>query len=113
MRTLSRGEAGGNTGIFPSSFVRIISSFPGDTPGLGGDSTAYTRAQETSGHEYDNTRSDSAENCGKFSFSIMKSAILIIAGCKSQWTCNVVLSAPIFGICASFYEIFQQINCCC
>ena len=57
-------------------------------------------AQETSGHEYDNTRSDSAENCGKFSFSIMKSAILIIAGCKSQWTCNVVLSAPIFGICA-------------
>ena len=66
MRTFTRGQAGGSTGIFPSSFVRIISSFPGDTPGPGGDSTAYTRAQETTGHEYDNTRSDSAENILSF-----------------------------------------------
>ena len=52
----ARGESAGKTGIFPCSFVRIIDSFPGDWPGPGGDASAYLRAEESSGHEYDNTR---------------------------------------------------------
>ena len=52
-----RGETAGKTGIFPCSFVRIIDSFPGDWPGPEGDASAYLRAEESSGHEYDNTRS--------------------------------------------------------
>ena len=53
-----RGECSGRSGIFPSSFVRIIDSFPGDTPGPGTDSSSYLRAELSSGHEYDNTRWD-------------------------------------------------------
>ena len=53
---ITRGEIAGKTGIFPCSFVRIIDSFPGDWPGPGGDASAYLRAEESSGHEYDNTR---------------------------------------------------------
>ena len=51
-----RGECGGRSGIFPASFVRIVSSFPGDAPGPGADPSSYLRAELTSGHEYDNTR---------------------------------------------------------
>ena len=51
-----RGECGGRSGIFPASFVRIVSSFPGDAPGPGADPSSYLRAELSSGHEYDNTR---------------------------------------------------------
>ena len=51
-----RGVCGGRSGIFPSSFVRIIDSFPGDAPGPGADPSSYLRAEMSQGHEYDNTR---------------------------------------------------------
>ena len=52
---LCRGECGGRTGVFPSSFVRVVDAFPGDGP-AGGDCSSYLGADLHSGHEYDNTR---------------------------------------------------------
>ena len=50
----SRGECAGSSGIFPSSFVRIIDSFPGDIPTA--DISSYRGAESHQGHEYDNTQ---------------------------------------------------------
>ena len=38
-----RGEANGKSGIFPSSFVRIIDSFPGDAPPDSADLSSYLK----------------------------------------------------------------------
>ena len=54
-RAVTRGECGGNSGIFPSSFVRIIDSFPGGVPSEA-STMAYREAEAHQGHQYDNTR---------------------------------------------------------
>ena len=41
-----RGEANGKSGIFPSSFVRIIDSFPGDAPPDSADLSSYLKKPE-------------------------------------------------------------------
>ena len=38
-----RGEANGRSGTFPSSFVRIIDSFPGDAPPDSADLSSYLK----------------------------------------------------------------------
>ena len=38
-----RGEANGKSGIFPSSFVRIVDSFPGDAPPDSADLSSYLK----------------------------------------------------------------------
>ena len=38
-----RGEADGKSGTFPASFVRIIDSFPGDTPPISADISSYLK----------------------------------------------------------------------
>ena len=40
-----RGECNGKSGLFPSSFVRIVDSFPGDVPPDGADVRCYLKAQ--------------------------------------------------------------------
>ena len=52
----SRGEVNGCSGIFPSSFVRIIDNFPGDRPPADADLKSYLEASRHKNNEYANTR---------------------------------------------------------
>eukprot|EP00094_Tigriopus_californicus_P005635 TCALIF_05432-PA protein Name:"Similar to DNMBP Dynamin-binding protein (Homo sapiens)" AED:0.05 eAED:0.05 QI:0/0.53/0.43/1/0.8/0.87/16/1294/2068 len=51
-----RGEARGQTGIFPASFVKIVDAFPGDTPKAEANVKPYVEANQHKGNEYMNTR---------------------------------------------------------
>jgi hypothetical protein len=53
-----RGESNGKSGIFPSTFVRIIDSFPGDVPPASADLSSYLNAGKTArtAGDYMNTR---------------------------------------------------------
>jgi len=51
-----RGEVNGRVGIFPSSFVRVIDSFPGDNPPPDADLKSYLDAPARKPEEYANTR---------------------------------------------------------
>ena len=70
MSSCLRGECGGNSGVFPASFVRIIDAFPGTIPsasctlsyrsGRAAPSPCSRHvprdAEQHQGNEYDNTR---------------------------------------------------------
>merc|ERR1719204_2061462 len=50
-----RGEVDGRSGIFPSSFVRVVDAFPGDTPPATADVSCYLKASLRSHDDYMNT----------------------------------------------------------
>ena len=45
----------GRSGIFPSSFVRVVDAFPGDTPPATADVSCYLKASLRSHDDYMNT----------------------------------------------------------